>query len=187
MDVNITKEKPLIYHSSKSNSFSFDKIGDEYALNVVGSSELIKELELLMTTGTYTIEKDGETIFINLKEMINFMFSTIDDASRWNDTDCPITLYFEGDINQETLDAIRTIVEKYSRGDFPEGEGVDEVCPSIKKYENPTDEQIKELTQKAKEIDEEFADIIENEEKTLIGLTGIQYESALKIIEENEA
>ena len=38
-----------------------------------------------------------------------------------------------------------------------------------------------------KEIDKEFADIIENEEKTLIGLTGIQYESALKIIEENEA
>ena len=186
-DVVITKEEPLIFHSSETNSFSASEISDEYALNVTGSSDLIKELEQLMTTGTYTVEVNGQEQTIEVDDMTKFMFSTIDDASKWNDTDAPVTLYFEGDINEETLTAIEVITSKYARGEFPEGEGVDNDIPFIKKYENPTDAQMEELHEKASEIDEEFADTILEQSNNLVGMSGLQYAGALEIIEQYEA
>lgn len=186
-DVVIAKDEPLIFHSSETNSFPVSAIGDEYALNVTGSEDFIKELEQLMTTGTYTVVVNGEEQTIVLDDMTKFMFSTVDDASKWNDTDAPVTLYFEGEINEETLAAIELIASKYARGEFPEAEGVDNDVPFMKKYENPTEEQIEELHKKASEIDPEFADAILEQSSNTVGMSGIQYAAALEIIEQYEA
>ena len=184
LDIVVIKEEPLIFRISNTNGFSSSDISDEYSLNVIGSSALIKELEQLMTMGTYTIEVNGIEQTIEVDDMTRFMFSTIGDSSKWNETDSPVTLYFEGDINEETLVAIEVIASKYARGNFSESEGVDDNIPFVKKYENPTNAQMEELHKKASEIDTEFADTILEQSNNLVGMSGLQYACALEIIEQ---
>ena len=188
-NILITQENSLIFHSSKTNDFPSENIGDELLLNVIGSADLIRELDELMTTGKYTIEINGEKVSVELDELTNFKFSIIKDFEKWNYSYYPITLYFDGEVNEETFTAIEAIIMKYTRGETNEIKGLDiedldTTNPWITKIKNPSESQLIELVDKAADIDDDFMNNVLIQCGNYVGMTGLQYLRALNIIEQ---
>ena len=187
-NISVIEEEPFIFHTSKNNDFSSIQIDNELMLNVIGSAELIKELDKLMTTGQYTIAINGKNLTIDLSELTNFKFSVIKDTDKWNYCEYPITLYFDGEVNEETYTAIEAIVMKYVRGN-----GNNKIMgnesfqnPWIRTVKKPSNEDLAKLLDKVTEINDNFMNTLLVQCGNYTGLNYSQYLRTLNIIQQNE-
>ncbi len=128
---------------------------ERLSLNVSANENLIKELDILCSTGKY-INSQGKISQLN--NMTPFSYKTPAEVKNWGDREDPITLYFKHMINDETYSAIVDITKKYARGslNYP----VSSVTPWIGKELYVTDEMVKNLLQKAKNVDKKIYNLI---------------------------
>ena len=129
-----------IYRNIPSN-----EIGQRISLNVKGDSKLIRELDTLMTNGQYR-DKSGKIYSIN---PVDFYYKTFEDASMWGTREDPITMYFRGDINYQTLNAIGQIASKYARGSL---NSANENVPFMMVEKSPTSYMVFDLINTAMKI-----------------------------------
>ena len=177
-DVSIVENDGFVYRESSINKFESSKIGDEIMLNVTPSAKVIEALDRLMTKGEYDVNIGGSTVTLKIEEMTNFKYSTIKDTSKWNETDSPITIYFEGEVNEETLTALEIITAQFERGSF-EGFFLN---PWMKKLLNPDEQDLINLIKILSSIDEELFNELLTQCSSPVGLTGLQYEAIQEII-----
>ncbi len=95
------------------------EVFDRASLNVTNDPQLIAELDNFMSTGTYTV--DGKTYVC--ENMVDFMYKTASDTSKWFTREDPITIYFKGEANSSTLEAITNITAKYANGSLHNAKG----------------------------------------------------------------
>ncbi len=107
------------WKARSSTGSSFPEVYDRASLNVTNDPNLITELDTLMSTGTYTI--DGKTYVC--ENMVDFMYKTASDSSQWFTREDPISIYFKGEVNSSTVEAIANITAKYSNGSLHNATG----------------------------------------------------------------
>ena len=176
--VSIVEQGDFVYRESETNKFESSNIGDEFMLNVTPSAKLIEALDRLMTKGEYDVNIGGSVVTLKLDDMTNFKYSTIKDASKWNQTDAPITIYFEGEVNEETLTALEIITAQFERGSFEEFF----LNPWLKKLSNPNEQELMSLIKLLSSIDEELLNEFLVQCAAPVGLSGLQYEALKEII-----
>ena len=177
-NVSIVEHCGFVYRESATNKFESSKIGDEFMLNVTPSSKLIEALDRLMTKGEYDVNIGGSIVTLKLDDMTNFKYSIIKDASKWNETDAPITIYFEGEVNEETLTTLEIITAQFERGSF------EDFClnPWMKKLSNPNEQQLISLIKILSSIDEDLFNEFLNQCSSPVGLNALQYLAIQEII-----
>lgn len=129
----------------KVNEIPGREIGQRMSLNVKGDSKLIQELDDLMATGRYV--DDAGNVF-NIKKT-DFYYKTYQNASNWGLREDPITIYFRGNINDETINAVGQIASKYARGAL---NSASKEVPFMIIEQNPSSSMIYNLIQKAMRI-----------------------------------
>ena len=110
-NVEILNENGWAYRANR-RIMAPEEIGQRMSLNVKGNSNLLKEMDRLMTKGEY-IDDFGNVVKINVND---FYYKTYQNPSLWGSRVDPITIYFKGNVNQETFNAIKQITKSYARG-----------------------------------------------------------------------
>ena len=135
------------------NDIPTNQIGQRISLNVKGDSTLIRELDLLMTQGKYR-DKSGRIYRINPTD---FYYKTYEDASMWGTREDPITMYFRGDVNYQTLNAIGQIASKYVRGSL---NNASKEVPFLVLEQNPTNNMVINLINTAMRVNSNLGNAI---------------------------
>ncbi len=146
--VGILNQKRWNYRIDKN--IPVEQIGQRASLNVKGDANLIKELDNLMTNGQY-IDDAGNIIKIDVSD---FYYKTASNVADWVKREDPITIYFRGDANSSTLEAIKQIAGKYARGAL---NGASSEAPYMMLEKNPTTAMIKNVISAASKISETLA------------------------------
>ncbi len=152
--VNLHNENGWTYRAN-GDFISPDELGQRMSLNVKGDSRLIKQLDDLMVNGQY-VDDYGNIVRINRTD---FYYKTYPNASQWGLREDPITIYFKGDINPETLDAIGQITKSFQRGALSQAS---KSVPWMYVEENPTSAAIYNLINYASKINTNLARCIYN-------------------------
>ncbi len=135
------------------NYIESSDLGQRMSLNVKASSELIRNLDRLMTKGEY-VDSKGKHKKINQTE---FYYKTYFNCGDWALRCDPVTLYFKGDVNQETIDAIAQITKGFARGPL---DGANEDTPWMSIEQSPKEYMISEIIKEAEHLDINLAEAI---------------------------
>ena len=150
--VGIEKQNGWAYRAKDHNFIPEKELTERMSLNVKGNDQLIKELDELMTNGTY-INSKGEKIDIG--ETGSFYYKTPDNLEHWTKREDPITMYFKGRVSPKMEQAIKEITEKYQRGALNGCEAT--ATPWMAKEDNISTEMVNKLIAKIRQYNETFA------------------------------
>ncbi len=118
-----------------------DNITERISLNVNPNADMLKNLDSFMTKGIYT-DKNGNQV--EMQDHTPFYYKIPSNRKEWQNRQDPITLYFEGEIDDKTLNAIRDITKSSQRGSLNSSEiAKDYNWMLVEK--SPSDEEIDDL------------------------------------------
>ncbi len=153
--------------------------GQRASLNVKADSNLIKELDELMTKGTYTNSK-GKKVKIDNTEF-HYKTYNSNNIEKWANREDPLTLYFNGNVNTETKKALVDITKKYQRGALSGRETKTNFWISIESQ--PTVAQSSALVDKAYNVSDELGQAVEKSMKDQTMLSSGQYKAYKEVID----
>ncbi len=184
--IKLLRQNGWVYRI-KNNAAGNNEGSERISLNVKGADALIAELDRFMSTGEYFI--DGRKYKVN--NLTDFSYKTPDKISKWGDRVDPITMYFSGKINDETILALANITSKYKRGSIKNP--INDLADWISKDKNITRKDVSDLIKFIRTYNgtEELAQAIEAEVRKYNGILSYgQYYAALtafnRLIEYNK-
>lgn len=151
--IKVLNQKGWAFRSAKG----FNGVKDRASLNVKNSPELIKELDMFMKTGRYTV--DG--VVYQLDNMVDFYYKTPEDVSKWYTREDPVSVYFLGNVNSETYTALANITAKYRNDALHNGEN--QIIDWFMCEESPDGNKIIPLINEAKKVSPVLAECIYNQ------------------------
>lgn len=173
--VILSNQKGWVYRAY-GDFIDKEELGDRISLNAKGSASLISELDRFMSSGEYVV--GGKTYRVN--NITPFYYKTPNNIYDWGSRVDPITFYFKGKVNDETLYALSNITLKYKRGNIQSP--INDIANWLAKDRNIQKEDVDNLVDIIRNIYgyEDLANAIENKAATSNGiLSAGQFYAAL--------
>ena len=161
--------KPKNGHILHQNNWNYRYLNNGWSgletnrisLNVKADANLIKELDELLTSGTYT-DVNGRRCVVPKNKFVPGYYKTYDDAKMWVVRHDPVTMYFSKPMTPEFLNAVSDVSKKYAR---PSCNGIPlagEVPgkPWISTEKEPCEEDLRPMLERAKRLNPSLPDAI---------------------------
>lgn len=130
------------WHYRSPKTHQNNKAIDRVSVNALADKNLIKELDDLFSSGK-----------------VKGYYKTPDQALNWLERHDPITIYLDEAANENTLDAIKSVCQKYIRSTDDVLLG-DKFAPGMALQKSPTTKDIEDLLSQAQTVDPQLENVL---------------------------